>query len=365
MVLLVTGLGDGEQCGDRSALDDLDVVAGQAPFDVLGAAEVRLDPPAQLREPHDLRIRQHRLVLQFRVDRLFLRPAPRRGADGEPLGADRRGDDLAVAHRVDVRVDEAGDQGLAEPEAGLHGDDPPVPRDGVGREQDARRIGEDHLLHDHGHVDCTVVGTPALPVGHGALGEQRGPAPADVPEDRRPAHDVQVRVLLPGEGGRREVLGRRAGADGVRRILAESGESAGDRRREIAGHGGLVEDPADLRAERADPLPVVRVQARQLVEPVVDRRRVRHDPSEGVGRHTETGRHADTVDPRQPAQVCALAADHRDLRLVDLLEKSYEPLDHRCTSGAAVGRRSAADSATRPGACRKPPGALYVESGEE
>src|ERR671920_501897 len=49
----------------------------------------------------------------------------------------------------------------------------------------ASRIGEDHLLHDHGHVDCTVVDAPAMPVGHGALGEQRGPAPADLPEDRR------------------------------------------------------------------------------------------------------------------------------------------------------------------------------------
>ncbi len=58
VVLLVAGLGDGEQRGDRPALDDLEPVVGQAPFDVLGAAEVRLDPPAQLREPQDLRVRQ-------------------------------------------------------------------------------------------------------------------------------------------------------------------------------------------------------------------------------------------------------------------------------------------------------------------
>jgi hypothetical protein len=36
-------------------------------------------------------------------------------------------------------------------------------------------------------------------VGHGPLGEQRGPAPADVLEDRRRPHDVQVRVLLANE----------------------------------------------------------------------------------------------------------------------------------------------------------------------
>ena len=57
--------------------------------------------------------------------------------------------------------------------------------------------------------------------------------------------------------------------------------------------------PADLRAERADRLPVVRVQARQPIEPIVDRRRFRHDPPEGVRRHAEASRHADAFDPRQ------------------------------------------------------------------
>ena len=81
VVLPVAGLGDREQRGDRPALDDPEVVVDQAPFDVLGAAEVRLDPPAQLREPHDLRIRQRRLVLPLRVDRLLpaSRPPARRG----------------------------------------------------------------------------------------------------------------------------------------------------------------------------------------------------------------------------------------------------------------------------------------------
>src|SRR3990170_672507 len=35
VVLPVAGCGDGEQRGDRPALDDLEVVVGQAPFDVL------------------------------------------------------------------------------------------------------------------------------------------------------------------------------------------------------------------------------------------------------------------------------------------------------------------------------------------
>jgi hypothetical protein len=79
VILPVAGLGDGEQRGDRPALDDVEAaldsirraaqrpggrilgaVVDQAPFDVLGAAEVRFDPPAELREPYDLRIRQRR-----------------------------------------------------------------------------------------------------------------------------------------------------------------------------------------------------------------------------------------------------------------------------------------------------------------
>ena len=220
---------------------------------------------------------------------------------------------------IDVRVHQAGDQGLAEAEAGLYGGDLPVGRDGVGREQDAGRLREDHLLHDHGHVDRTVVDAVPLAVGHGPLGEQRGPAPADVLEDRRRPHDVQVRVLLAGEGGRRQVLCRRAGSDGVGGLLAELGERAGDRRREIARDGDPFDGPADLRAERADRLPVVRVQARQSIEPIVDRRRVRHDPPEGVRRHAEASRHVDAFDPRKLPQLRALAADDRDLRLVDLL----------------------------------------------
>ena len=323
VVLSVAGLGDGEQRRDRPALDDLEVIVDQAPFDVLGAAEVRFDPPAQLREPHDLRVRQSRLLLPLRLDRLFLRPASRRSVDGDLLGGDHPGDDLAVTHRVDVRVHQARDQGLAQAEAGLHGGDLPVTRDGVGREQDAGRLREDHLLHDHGHVDPPVIEAVPLAVGHRPLGEERGPAPADVLEDRRRPHDVEVRVLLAREGDRRQVLCRRAGSDGVRGLLAEPDERAGDRLRQVVGDGDPLDDPADLRAERSDRLPVVRLQARQPIESIVDRRRIRHDPPEGVRRHAVASRHADTLDPRKLPQMRALAADGRDLRLIDLPETEH------------------------------------------
>ena len=74
VVLSVVGRGDGEERRDRPALDDLEAVVDQAPLDVLGGVEVRFDPPAQLRELDDLRIRQRRLLLPLRFDRLFCVP---------------------------------------------------------------------------------------------------------------------------------------------------------------------------------------------------------------------------------------------------------------------------------------------------
>ena len=104
VVLSVAGRGDGEQRGDRPALDDLELIVDQAPFDVLGVAEVRFDAPAQLRQLHDLPVRQCRVLLAVRLDRQFLRAASGRGVDGEELGGDCLGHDLAITHLVDVRV---------------------------------------------------------------------------------------------------------------------------------------------------------------------------------------------------------------------------------------------------------------------
>jgi hypothetical protein len=121
-------------------------------------------------------------------------------------------------------------------------------------------------------------------------------------EDRCSSHDVQVCVLLAREGGRRQVLRRRAGSDGVGGLLAEPGERASDRRREIVGDCDPFECPADLCAERADRLPVVRLQAAQLIEPIVDRRRLGHDPLEGVRRDAKARRHG--IAERRRAVTC-------------------------------------------------------------
>ena len=332
VVLSVVGRGDGEQRGDRSALHDLEVVVDQAPLDVLGAAEVRFDPAAQLHESHGLDIGQRGLLLL--------------------LGADRLGDDLAVAHLEEVRVDQAGHQGLAQAEHRLHGGDLPVGGDRVGREEDAGSLRDDHLLHDHGHVDRPVVEAVPQAVGHRPLGEERSPAPTDVAEDGRRTHDVQVRVLLAGEGGRRQVLRGRAGSDRAGGLLAESGERTRDRRGQIVGDGDPFERPADLCAQGADRLPVIRVEVREPIDPFVDRRHVRHDPAEGVRRHAEAGRHTGANDAREFPEVRTLAADHRDLRLVDLLEPQHVAAhDLQCQHTRAP--------------CSKPPTLGYVGGGGE
>ncbi len=353
MVVPVVGLGDGEQRRDRPALDDPEVVVDQTPLDVLRTAEVGLDPPSEPHQPQDLPARQRRPLPPLRVDLHLPRAAAGQRLEGVALGGNRLGDDLVVPDGEDVRVHQAGDQGLAEPEAGVHRGDPPVARDGVGREEDAGRVGEGHPLDDHGHADRAVVDAVAPPVGHGPLGEQRGPAPPDVPEDLRRPHDVQVAVLLAGEGGRRQVLRRGAGADGVGVVLAEPGERARDRLRDVVRDGERLDGPADLRTERTGRLPVVRVQAGQPVEQAVERRRSRQGPPEGVRGHAEAGRHADAVDPRQRAQVRALAPTTATW----VPSISWRSHTYRVSIVFLFPRvvAEADDSAARPGPCRKPP----------
>ena len=171
-VCVVAGRRGRKQRGDRPALDNEELAAREAPFDVLGATEVRLDPPAQPGQLQHRRVAQGGLLLALRSDRLLVRSARRHRVAGEPLGRDRPLDDLAAAHLVDVRGDVAGDQRLAEPEAGLNGRDPAVAGDRVSREQHARRLREHHLLDHHGHGEVPVVDAAAQAIGDRPLREQ-------------------------------------------------------------------------------------------------------------------------------------------------------------------------------------------------
>ena len=160
---------------------------------------MRLDPPAQLHEVDHLRVGQGR---------------------SRPL-LDHRVNDHVVAHSVDVAADEPGNQRLAQPPRRLDGGEPPVRRHRISGEQDSGHLGRDHLLHDDRHAHVPVVEAVAPPVRHGPLAEQRRPAPPDVMQDRRRADDVQVRVVLAGEGRTRQVFRGPARAHRERSLVTE------------------------------------------------------------------------------------------------------------------------------------------------
>src|SRR5256885_1484563 len=77
--------GNRQRVGSRPALAEVEAIRAEQHSDALRTAKFGLDPPALLPEPHALRIGQRGL-----------------------LGGGRRGDDLAVAHLVDVGVHQAG-----------------------------------------------------------------------------------------------------------------------------------------------------------------------------------------------------------------------------------------------------------------
>ena len=156
MVLGVVALGNGEQRGDRPALDDLESAADEAPFDVLRAAEMRLDPPAELRESHDLGIGSTGCSCRAWSTGSSCVPPPVR-LDGELLVADRLADDLAVPNLVDVRVDQPETSASPRPKVASTETIFRFEVTGSAVKSDAGGGGEHHLLHDHGHADLPVV----------------------------------------------------------------------------------------------------------------------------------------------------------------------------------------------------------------
>ena len=220
-------------------------------------------------------------------------------------------------------------------------------------------------------------------IGHGPLGEQRRPAPADVLEDRRRPHHVQVRVLLACERGRRQVLCRRAGSDGWRRRSARrAGRArAGDRRREIGREWRSLRWSRRISARSACGSPPGwpglgvgatagrAVRRSRALSPMMRKASV---VTQSVDRPP--------LDPRKLPEVRALAANDCDLRLVDLLEiqqRRYLVGLPPAPSASSISRtaRCRADrprlgseaSVSTPGvlAARPPPGCTTGSGGED
>lgn len=106
---LVVHVGNRIQRRDRATLHDEELAIGDAPLDVLRAAEVRFDSPAESLELDDLPVRQRLVVLTLGFDRAFVRAAALHGKSHQLLRRDLLVDDRAVAHAIRVGVHEAGD----------------------------------------------------------------------------------------------------------------------------------------------------------------------------------------------------------------------------------------------------------------
>ena len=129
--------------------------------------------------------------------------------EDRPLAGGRSLNHLAArdVDRIVVGVDRAGDELFSEARDRVDRRVPALSGDRVGGEQDARRGGIHHLLHDHGKADPCVIDAVGTPVGDRALVPQRRPAAADRVEEAVYAGNVEVRVLLARERSARHVLG--------------------------------------------------------------------------------------------------------------------------------------------------------------
>jgi len=175
-----------------------------------------------------------------------------------------------VSHSVGVRLDAAGNERFPEPEDGLDARHGAVRGDRVGGEEDARRLRVHKPLDDHRHADGAVAGTGARAVRDGALGEERGPTAADVPQNRGCADDVQVGVVLAGERCPGQVLGRCAGPDRPGGGLTARGNEPRDRLTQPRGELRGFDLLADGCTECAQRVPVIRVAAGQFVDPLAE-----------------------------------------------------------------------------------------------
>ena len=163
-----------------------------------GLPNARLHPVAERHQVAHLRVGQAGRALVGRAAPPPVEDPLRFGVDDEVVG-----------------VDGAGHHGVAEAGRGVEHGLPPPTGHRVGREQDARRFGVHHPLHDHGQRDPGAVDALRGAVGDRPVGPQRRPAAMHGVEHVVDAGDVEVGVLLSGEARAGQVLrgGRRSHRD--------------------------------------------------------------------------------------------------------------------------------------------------------
>ncbi len=195
---------------------------------------------------------------------------------------------------------EALDDGLAEPERARDDDHVAKTRVGVEREDHARRreVRADHGLNADREGHVPVIEASAHAIADGSIREEGSDAGMNGAEERFVAADVQEGLLLTGEGGAREVLGRRRGANGE---LALASHAPGQRSMRFDDRGTerrrqrRLEDRGPRRLTAPRELGgVLDVEAREdLVEP-------RREALLGEERPIEVGRRGEPIDRSDP-----------------------------------------------------------------
>ena len=280
-----------------------------------------LGDPTEHREPCHLLVREHLCLLS--VERDVDLPGPLRSVreDLDELPGDEPVHDLAGALVVDVVVgrDRARHDGLTEAPRSLD-DRHRLARHRVRGEHDPRLLRVDELLDHHGDVDQVIVEALLGPVIDGAGTVQRGPALLHCLEQVLFAANVEERLLLAGERGVGQVLGRRGRAHRDDQGLGSElpvgrPDILGDLRR----HRGREHELLCLARRRLERLVALHVEPSELREDPLLELRLDQKPTEGLGRNHEGLGHGEP-ERGHLAEAGPLAADRRDVLLADLLE---------------------------------------------
>ena len=326
-----------------------------------------LDPHRPARELQHFVVAQRASAAQLVGHRLQRRAAARidhpllLAADGLPH---QRA--VAGAQRFLVHVELVGHHlplhdGLPQPVRGSDQHHAAVARLGVEGEEHAGSglVRAHHLLHAHAERDLRVIEAHVGAIGDGAGGEERGEASLDRVQQSCFAADVEIGVLLAGEGGAGKILGggRRAHrhvGSGTAGLPGKGGVGSQRLVRDLARHFRRSDQPPDHRAARHQRLHVVLGDgAEKLVDPPFDSRS-RDEVAVGLGGDRESVGHAD-AQRRQFADHLAqrrhLAADQSHVGQTDFREPPDEahgtPLGRAICAPAGNGA-SAVRSSTAP-----------------
>ncbi len=94
-------------------------------------------------------------------------------------------------------------------------------------------------------------------VGYGAAGKQRCPALADMLEDCFISYNVQIRILLAGKGGVRQILRRGAGTYSIGIFFTKLFKMTGNLLLDTLRNSDSFDDLADFGADFINTFPVI------------------------------------------------------------------------------------------------------------